>query len=189
MVLGAIILTGGAGSRMGADKATLDWAGRRAVDRVADLAAAAGARIVLTVGVRDYGLPLILDDAPFGGPAGGVLAGAPALAQAGCERMLVLAVDAPTIRVADLLPLIDCEGPGAAFEGLHLPVVVDITALPPDAQAGWPLARLLERAGVARPACPPPARLRLRGANTPEERVWLDAELAEWEAAQKGGAG
>src|SRR5207248_10673054 len=94
MTLGAIILTGGAGSRMSADKATLSWAGRRAVDRVAALAEAVGAGLVVTVGLQDYGLPLVRDSVPLGGPVGGVLAGAPVLAAAGCERVLVLAVDA-----------------------------------------------------------------------------------------------
>ena len=52
----------------------------------------------------------------------------------GCERVLVLAVDAPTIRATDILPLMTHEGPGAAFEGLHLPMVVDLARLPPEAQ-------------------------------------------------------
>jgi len=189
MVLSAIILTGGAGSRMKADKAALSWAGRRAVDRVVDLAEAVGARVVLTVGAQDYGLPLVRDAKPLGGPVGGVLAGASALTEAGCDRMLVLAVDAPTIRSADIGPLIAHAGIGAAFEGLHLPMVVDIARLPAEAEAGWPLARLLDFAGVARLASPPGARARLRGANTPDEREVLLAELLAWEAAQKEGAG
>jgi molybdopterin-guanine dinucleotide biosynthesis protein A len=39
-IFGAIILTGGASRRMGADKAALEWDGRRAIDRVAALATA-----------------------------------------------------------------------------------------------------------------------------------------------------
>ena len=38
--------------------------------------------------------------------------------------------------------------------------------------------RRIEGAGLARPACPPPARARLRGANTPAERAALLAELS-----------
>lgn len=189
MVLGAIILTGGAGSRMNADKAALSWAGRRAVDRVADLAEAVGALVVLTVGARDYGLPLVSDVKPLGGPVGGVLAGGLALSEAGCNRMLVLAVDAPTIRSADILPLIAYHGAGAAFDGLHLPMVVEVAAIPIGAGADWPLGRFLEVAGVERLTCPPEARARLRGANTPGEREMLLAELVGWEGAQKDGAG
>jgi len=189
MALGAIILTGGAGSRMNADKAALLWAGRRAIDRVAVLAEAAGAQVIMTVGRRDYGFPLVADEPPQGGPVGGVLAGAAALSAAGCDRMLVLAVDAPTIGPADIAPLLAEGGPGAAYESLHLPMVDDIAAMSTEAQAGWPLARLAERAGVTRLPCPPEAEARLRGANTPEERHALLAELAASEAAQKDGAG
>ena len=183
MALGAIILTGGAGTRMNADKAALIWAGRRAVDRVAALAEAAGARVIFTVGLEDYGLPGVRDATPFGGPVGGVLAGVAALREAGCDRLLVLAVDAPTIRAADIQPLIADDGPAVAFEGLHLPMVADIAALPAEAEADWPLARLLDRAGGVRLATPPDARARLRGANTPDELDILLAELAAWEAA------
>lgn len=188
MALGSIILTGGTGSRMGADKALLDWAGCSAVARVAALARAAGAQIVLTVGAGDYGLPVVLEERPQGGPVGGVMAGAAAARTADCERLLVLAVDAPTIRSADIAPLLACGGVGAVFDGLYLPMVVEIAALPADAAADWPLARLVERAGLTGLSSSSETHARLRGANTQEERTALLADLLAFEAAQKGGA-
>ena len=188
MALGSIILAGGAASRMGADKGALVWLDRRAIDRVAALARVAGAEALVSVGAADYGLPRVVEDPPLGGPVAGVLAGMAALRTLGCERGLVLAVDAPTIRLGDIAPLLAQDGAGAAFEGLHLPMLLAFAATPPDAKADWPLARLADRAGLARLACEPQARARLRGANTPEERAVLIAELTAWEAAQKGGA-
>lgn len=173
MTLGAAILTGGASSRMGADKAALGWGGRRAVDRVAALARAVGASVVVTVGGRDYGLPDVADAG--GGPAAGVVAGGLALAARGCGRMLVLAVDAPTLRPEDLAPLLAADGAAVAYEGLHMPLVVDPAALPAEPPGGA-LGRMLEAIGVARLPCPPGAALRLRGANTPAEREVLMRE-------------
>jgi len=169
---GAIILTGGASRRMGADKAALDWDGQRAVDRVAALAAAAGAVRVLTAG-RDHGLEHVDDPTPGAGPVGGVLAGARALAAHGLARALVLAVDAPTVTVDDLAPLLAAAEPGAFHDGLPVPMMVTLAALPADAEAGWPLRRLVERAGLGALPCDDALRLRLRGANTPEERAAL----------------
>jgi len=166
---GAIILTGGASRRMGADKAALDWDGQRSVDRVAALARAAGAVRVLTAG-RDHGLEHVDDPAPGAGPVGGVLAGARALAAYGLGRALVLAVDAPTVTVEDLQPLLAAAAPGAVYEGLPVPMALALAALPAEAEAGWPLRRLVERAGLAVLACDETVRARLRGANTPEER-------------------
>jgi molybdopterin-guanine dinucleotide biosynthesis protein A len=169
---GVLILTGGGSRRMGRDKAALDWGGVRAVDRLDALARALGAERVLTVGA-DLGLPFVPDPEPGAGPVGGVLAGAAALRAAGLARALILAVDAPTITADDLAPLLAAPAPGAAFEGLPLPMVLDLSALPNDAQAGWPLRRLVERAGLAVVAVPAEAEARLRGANTPEERAGL----------------
>jgi molybdopterin-guanine dinucleotide biosynthesis protein A len=169
---GAIILTGGASRRMGADKALLEWNGQRAVDRVAALASAAGAARVLTVG-RDHGLEHVPDPEPGAGPVGGVLAGARALAGLGLSRMLVLAVDAPTVTVEDLAPLLAASGAGAVYEELPVPMVVSLAALPSAARAGWPLRRLVEAAGLRALPCDAASRTRLRGANTPQERVVL----------------
>lgn len=180
MTLGALILSGGRSERMGEDKALQDWSGQRAIDRVAGLAAALGAAPVLSVGAPDYGLPRVTD--PLSGPAGAVLAGAEALRAAGCDRALVLAVDAPTLTPSDLAPLIDADPPGAAYEDLHLPVVLSLAAIPPDVAPDAALKRLLAAVGVARLPVPAGAHARLRGANTPAERASL------LNGAQEGGA-
>lgn len=164
--LGAIILCGGGSRRMGRDKALLDWDGVRAVDRVVALARAVGAEALVTAGA-DLGLPWVPDDDTGAGPVGGVLAGARALR---CERLLVLAVDAPTVTVEDLTPLLAA---GGYYEGLPVPMIVAASAIPADAEAGWPLRRFVERAGLAALPVPDGAMARLRGANTPEEREAL----------------
>lgn len=178
-MLGAMILTGGASRRMGLDKATLVWAGVRAVDRLAALARELGATGVWTVGARDYGYPIVDDEAADGGPVGGVMAAAKALQDAGCTRTLVLAVDAPTAREEDIRPLLEARAPGAAYEGLHLPAVAQIASLQ-TGEPHWPLWRFWADAGLHRPLCPPDAIARLRGANTPQERSALIAQLAAY---------
>jgi molybdopterin-guanine dinucleotide biosynthesis protein A len=169
---GAVILVGGASSRMGADKAAQNWAGTRAVDLAARLALTVGAALVVTAG-GDYGWPFVADASPGEGPVGGILAGAARLRRESLARGLFLAVDAPTITPEDLAPLLAADAPGAAFAGYPLPAVVDLGSLPKDARPDWPIARLLERSRLAMLAPPRGARARLRGANTPAERAAL----------------
>ena len=189
MNLGVIILTGGPSSRMGADKAGLDWLGRRAVDRLGDLARDLGAAAVVTAGPRDYGLPAVAEDPPGGGPVAGIMAAAAVLRAQGCARALVLAADAPTVTAADLAPLLDAPGPGAAYDRLNLPLVVELDRLPLEAGHGWAMGRLVDVAGLARLPPSPDATVRLRGANTPEEREALLRSLVAGHSAQEGGAG
>lgn len=176
MSLGAIILVGGRSSRMGTDKALLDWDGRRAIDRVADLARASGADLVISAG-RNYGLPFVADPIPFAGPVAGVLAAAPSFRTVGTHRLILLAVDAPTLGVGDLALLLSAAYPGAVYAGYPLPAVIAVDAIPTDAQPDWPLRRLAERAGLAVLPCSAAVERRIRGANTPEERTAL---LADW---------
>jgi molybdopterin-guanine dinucleotide biosynthesis protein A len=174
--LGAIILTGGRSVRMGGDKAALEWCGVRAIDRVASLANAAGAAKIVTVGHTNYGLSFVPDAAPDAGPVGGVLAGAAALAARGVHRVLVLAVDAPTIRLDDLRSLL-------------MPFVAEIARLPVSMTSDWPLARMIDAIGAARLPCHKSASPRIRGANTLAERqVLLQdlADLADHEVADGG---
>lgn len=177
MTLGVAILTGGASSRMGEDKATLDWQGKRAVERVFALAQSLDARRVLTCGRRDYGLPFLPDPTPLAGPVGGIRAGVIALSNLGCDRVLVLAVDAPTLRAADLAPLLAASEPGAAYVGFPLPLLMCPPSLPATAEANWPIRRLVAACGLDLLACPPDAGPRLRGANTPQERQALQDGL------------
>jgi molybdopterin-guanine dinucleotide biosynthesis protein A len=164
--LAAIVLAGGRSTRMGRDKATLLWLGEPAVRRVARLAEAAGAAQVLVAG-GDYGLPFAPDPAPFGGPVGGLLAAAAAMPQA--ARFLVLAVDAPALRLADLQPLLEAPGPGAAYRDQPLPMVIASEAIPRDLAASTPLRRFVELAGLRELPADAAALPRLRGANTPAE--------------------
>jgi molybdopterin-guanine dinucleotide biosynthesis protein A len=162
---------------MGTDKARLDWGGARAVDRCVALARAVGASPVVTVGREDLGHPHVLDETPLGGPVGGIVTGARALAALGCGRALVLAVDAPTVRPEDLARLLQTPGAGAAFADLYLPLVLDLRRLPSAAGPGWPMRRFIETAGLALLDSPADQATRLRGANTPDER---DRLLSDW---------
>jgi molybdopterin-guanine dinucleotide biosynthesis protein A len=152
---------------MGRDKALIKWRGQTAVARTAGLAGACGAEWLVVSGA-DYGLPCVADP-PDSGPVGGFMAAAAAVRAKGAERLLVLAVDAPSIRAQDLAPLLKRGPPGAAFEGLPLPMVIEAGAVPNDVAKDWSLRRLVEAAGLTILPPPPGAAARLRGANTPQE--------------------
>lgn len=169
---GGLVLAGGASSRMGSDKALQLWDGKRAVDRVARLLELAGAAQVMVSG-GDYGLPFVADPPGPHGPAAGVIAGCAALQLRGLSRVLVAAVDAPTLEPGDLAALLHAPSPGACYFGLPLPMVIEAAHLPAEADALWPLRRLVERAGLHVLPAPHGAQDRLRGANTPAERAAL----------------
>ena len=171
---------------MGQDKAALDWNGRSAVDRLAQVAAALGAQAIVTVGPNDHGWPRVVEAPVGGGPVAGIVEGARHLASIAMDRLLVLAVDAPTLLAEDLVPLLGACGPGAAYADLNLPLVLDHSALPPEAGAGWSMRRLIEAADLVQLPASVQARDRLRGANTPDERAALLRALIEMESAQKG---
>jgi molybdenum cofactor guanylyltransferase len=173
--LATVILCGGSSSRMGTDKARLDWDGVSAIERLAALSRDLGIPMVLTAGA-DHGLPAVLDANPGEGPCGGILAAALRLQADGYDRALIVAVDAPTLLASDIRPLLGAAAPGAAYEGLPLPMVIDLAAIPAGTEAGWPLKRLVQEAGLVVLPCSGQARPRLRGANTPEERRRLLAD-------------
>lgn len=173
-----VILCGGASRRMGRDKALLAWDGERAVDRLARLSRNLGLGEPYTAGA-DHGFAAISDDTPGAGPCGGIIAAAPLLRTQGVRRMLVLAVDAPTIAPDDLQPLLQTARPGATFAGQPLPLWIWLDAIPVDAEAGWPLRRFVEVAGLSDVDAPRGAEARIRGANTPADYRRLQASLLE----------
>ncbi len=171
MTLGAIILAGGASRRMGEDKAILPWGDERAVDRVARLATQIGAQHVVVAG-GDYGWPFVLDPHPQAGPCAGVSAGADVLRATGCARMIVLAVDAPTLTPDDHAPLLAARA-GAVYRGFPVPFAAPLASLPADIVPDMPLRRLIDQLGLAEIEPSEAVERRVRGANTPEERAAL----------------
>ncbi|RYG37810.1 MAG: molybdenum cofactor guanylyltransferase [Burkholderiales bacterium] len=163
--LGAVILAGGQSSRMGEDKAVMTWNGRRAIDLVVDLASDAGCESV-TVAGRDYGYPHVRDPAPDCGPAVALLAAirsVPAL-----DRVLVLAIDAPLLDLADLRPLLDLRGAGASFCNLPVPMHIRREAAA-NARGSTSLRQIVARAGLIQVTPRAGSEMMLRGANTPAE--------------------
>lgn len=114
VVLSAVILAGGASSRMGRDKAWLDVGGRALIERQIAVAREVGVQEVLISGRPDtdyskLGLPVLLDEAPNLGPMSGVKR---ALETMRGAALLVLAVDLPAMTAPALRRLVLGAGPG-----------------------------------------------------------------------------
>jgi molybdopterin-guanine dinucleotide biosynthesis protein A len=130
LTVAAAVLAGGAGRRMGRDKATLAVAGVAMARRVAAVAAQVADPVVLVapaghpavpLGVS-IGLPTVAD--PGSGPLAAVAA---ALDELTAEHVLVLATDHPGLRLELLVlllegraaaPAVACRGPGGHLEPL-----------------------------------------------------------------------
>jgi molybdenum cofactor guanylyltransferase len=110
----AVILAGGESSRMGQDKALLDFEGRPLLLRQMELARKAGAREV-HVSVRhdgaygSFGISTVTDDRPGCGPISGLIAG---LRRSSKPLLLALAIDLPFVSPRFLRRLIAVCGPG-----------------------------------------------------------------------------
>lgn len=113
----AAVLAGGRATRMGADKALLEWRGRRLLDRQLDLLRGLEPAELLVSGRDgvDYaaaGVRVVIDAVADQGPMGGLAA---LLEAAIASRLLVLAVDLPAMSPTLLRRLLACcrEGAGA----------------------------------------------------------------------------
>ena len=104
MPAAGFLLAGGRSSRMGADKALLDFHGRSLLERVAGELAAVCSPVAIVGGNRGLpGLTLIADDVAGLGPAGGILT---ALRRSSGWNLIV-AVDMPSV-TRDLFAEILC---------------------------------------------------------------------------------
>ena len=91
-MLGAIILAGGHGRRMGGtDKASLSAHGTRFIDRL--LAQLPYGTPAVAVSPHRLGLPQVCESPLYGGPVAGIAAGVQALSH--CSELALFAVDAP----------------------------------------------------------------------------------------------
>lgn len=124
--LAAVILVGGKSSRMGRDKATLPYQGKRLVDVVAETARAAGIPRIYVSGMLD-GYTSIPDLVSGRGPASGICTCALRLS-GNHERLLFLPVDMPHLSPELLQTLLGAE-PGAScyFENHPLPCILPLS--------------------------------------------------------------
>lgn len=105
--LGGYVLAGGLSSRMGTDKAFLEWRGEPLGSRVAGAVKhAVGSAVIVgdPVRYRPFGYPVIPDRFPRCGPLGGIHA---ALAHTAFEWNLILACDLPGMNGAGLQNLLN----------------------------------------------------------------------------------
>jgi molybdopterin-guanine dinucleotide biosynthesis protein A len=157
MTWAAVILTGGTGSRLGgADKASLEHAGRSLLDRA--LTAVAAAAEVVVVGPEVATLRparFTREDPPGGGPLAGLAAGVAALS-GDHERVVALAVDMPHVSAATVARLLHAaRGRDAAWltgpDGRRqLAGVVRPSLVPGPGEADGAPMRILMAAGTSR---------------------------------------
>ena len=194
--LGAILLAGGRGARVGgATKPLFDVGGRTLLAAAAAAAMDASARPVTVVGpVLDAGLDVrwVLEDPPFGGPAAAVVAALASWASdADPKWTLLLACDLPGVDgavrhlVADLALLPAdadglCLGDAASrpqwLTGVYrTPALRDAASTLPQAGRDAPVRRLLDDLAIAVIAAP--------GALTVDVDTWEDLKEARARAA------
>jgi molybdopterin-guanine dinucleotide biosynthesis protein A len=158
----AVILTGGAGARLGGvDKAAIEYAGRSLLARAVD--AVAGATEIVVVGPpapTPAPVRFTREDPPSGGPAAGLLAGRDAL-RTPVDLLVVLAVDMPLVSAGTVARLLAAAAgrDGAFLEDAtgrrQLAGVLHVTRLdavrsPAGDDHGLPLHRLLADLDLAR---------------------------------------
>lgn len=123
-----LVLAGGKSSRMGQDKACLQWDGMTLLERQFSLLEKAlGQNRVFVSGTR-RGYPSIPDEMPNRGPLEGIRSAFQTLSVT-CKNewsVLVVPVDMPLLREADLVDLFSCRGDGdvITFQGHTLPALI-----------------------------------------------------------------
>lgn len=152
-----LVLAGGASSRMGQDKACLNWQGRTLLDHALARLAEAGADPVLVSGNRP-GLDGIPDAEPGRGPLGGLLTVLQKRPGLGNRILAVTPVDSPGLSTDALLALVRCVADGApavCYQGHPLPMalrvnrkVIDCLHGLLDSSGGAPVKALAKQLGT-----------------------------------------
>lgn len=172
--LAGLLLAGGRSSRMGRDKALLDWHGEPLLQRMRALLQAVGAAPIHISGdYPEFGG--VADCWPGLGPLGGLATLAPWLPDG---DLLILPIDMPRLDVGSLRPLLDATAAAAVhYRDLPLPLRLrldarsraDIAEALARPQRQRSLQALIERLEGHALAWPAAAETRLLNCNTPEE--------------------
>lgn len=122
-----LILAGGQSTRMGQDKAMLEWQGVSLLSHARALLRATGVDAI-HVGGRPEEFDGLPDSQPHAGPARAVLDAA-SLLRGRYERLLVIPVDMPLLGRDQLTPLLAAlPGQARHWEGQPLPALIPIEA-------------------------------------------------------------
>ncbi|WP_239460108.1 molybdenum cofactor guanylyltransferase [Nocardioides daejeonensis] len=156
LALGAVILAGGTGARIGgADKASIELGGRTLLDWALDAVLDAGEVVVLGDWVpTERPVTFTREDPRGGGPAAGLLHGLESFARAP-RQLMALAVDMPFVDLRTVTRLRDgargrdgavlCDLSGRRQLAMVLDTERLAAAAPPyDERHGMPLHRLLD---------------------------------------------
>lgn len=106
MSFAGVVLAGGASTRMGADKATLEVAGRGLLDAALDALQGASADPIVVVGGSTVRVRVVPDSWPGEGPLGGLITGLDEVA-GDSDVAVVLACDLPHIDAGTVSVLVD----------------------------------------------------------------------------------
>lgn len=123
-----VVLAGGRSSRMGSDKAMLEWQGSTLLQHAVELLQAAGASQVLVSGRPDHALG-IADLMPHAGPPAAVYSVLQYLEEADAlddRPLLLIPVDMPRLQAVTLRALLGASGAGQAvrYAGEVFPCVL-----------------------------------------------------------------
>lgn len=162
MRIAGVVLAGGRSSRMGQDKAFLDFGGKPLIDHMMILLRDTGLEDIYVSGDIE-GYPSIPDTQSFNGPACAI---ADVMAHlTGYDGVLFVPVDMPLLSVGVLETLMQNDG-GGHFENWPLPAFIPQPCLVENA---YSVQKLLDEQGVMPLDIPQQYAAEMQNFNTPED--------------------
>lgn len=162
MRIAGVVLAGGRSSRMGRDKAFLDFGGKPLIDHMMELLRNSGLDDVYVSGDID-GYPSISDTQSFNGPACAI---ADVMAHfTGYDGVLFVPVDMPLLSVGVLEALMKSDG-GGYFEQWPLPAFITQPCVVDNA---YSVQKLLDEQGIKSLEIPAQYKAEMQNFNTPED--------------------
>lgn len=162
MRIAGVVLAGGRSSRMGRDKAFLDFGGKPLIDHMMELLRDAGLEDVYVSGDID-GYPSIPDTQIFNGPACAIADVMAHLMK--YDGVLFVPVDMPLLSAGILKLLMKSEA-GGYFEQWPLPVFI---TQPCVVENAYSVQKLLDEQGITPLAIPEHYKAEMQNFNTPED--------------------
>lgn len=160
--IAGVVLAGGRSSRMGRDKAFLDFGGKPLINHMMELLRDTGLNDVYVSGDIE-GYPSIPDTQSFNGPACAIADVMTHLSQ--YDGVLFVPVDMPLLSVGILDVLMQSDG-GGYFEQWPLPAFI---TQPCVVENAYSVQKLLDNQGIAPLEIPAQYKAEMQNLNTPED--------------------